>query len=272
MKKAFSTITCQELTYKEVAKHAKEAGIHALEVRLHNGNRFFDLDVEEVPAAVDYLEQHGLHVVDLGTNIALCYDEPAIVEDAKKCVDLAVLTKAKAIRVFLGSFVKKFSEQSLHDYADIVKMLKEICAYAMGPRIEIWMETHNAFSEGKVLAQLIEDVAYENLKVIWDVMHPYEFEETPEETIQYLGDRIAHVHIKDGVKKEDPDLILLRYTKLGEGTVPVPEIISLLKARGYDGYYSLEWERVWREEIRDVFLNLPEILEHFNDYIKTFHA
>ena len=267
MKKAFSTIACQKLTYEEVAKFAKEADITAIEVRLHQGTRFFDLPVEEVPKAVAYLTEQGIEIVNLGAGMDLCYYDEKLVAEAKNCIDLAVLAKAKAIRVFLAPFIKRFSEESLHNYDDIVKMLKELCAYALEKSIEIWVETHNAFSTGEVLKKVIDDVAYENLKIIWDVMHPYEFSETPDKTLGFLGDRIAHIHIKDGDRKEDPDLLLCRYTKLGEGTVPVKEIFDLLEKAGYQGYYSLEWESEWRAEIRDTFSDMSEVLTHFNDYM-----
>ena len=260
------------MSYQDVVKHALDAKIDALEIRLHNGNRFFDLPMEEVPAAVEYLRKHNVHVVDLGTNLDLCYYDEGLIAEGKRCVDLAVMTQAKGIRVFLGTFIKRFSEESFHNYQDVVKMLQALCTYGSEKGIEIWVETHNAFSTGKVLKKVIEDVDCENLKVIWDVMHPYEFAETPGETLALLGERIAHVHIKDGDRKEDPDLLLCRYTKLGEGTVPVPEIVSLLEKAGYDGYYSLEWESEWRAEIKDTFASLPEILAHFNDYMKKFGA
>ena len=270
MKKAFSTLACQELGYKEVADFALQAEINAFEVRLHKGNRFFDLLLEEVPEAMAYLESRGIVITDLATGVMICDYNKSAIEDGKHCVDLAVMTKCKGIRVFVGDFVKRFSEKAPDNYVGILKALKELCAYAEKRDVEIWIETHNAFSEGRILAQLIKDVAYDNLKIIWDVMHPYEFGETPKETIDYLGDKIVHIHIKDGVRYEDPDLILCKCTKLGEGTVPVAEIVSLLKEAGYDGYYSLEWESAWREEIRNTFKSLPELLKHFNDYMETF--
>ena len=60
MKKAFSTLACQALGYKEVAKLALQEGIYAFEVRLHKENRFFDLPIEEVPGAMAYLESLGI--------------------------------------------------------------------------------------------------------------------------------------------------------------------------------------------------------------------
>ncbi len=48
---------------------------------------------------------------------------------------------------------------------------------------------------------------------------------------------------------------------LGEGEVPVREIIGLLAAGGYAGYLSVEWEKYWHpdiEEARDRAAPAPE--------------
>lgn len=269
MKKAFSTVACQDLGYKEAADCAKEAGLQAMEVRLHRGNKFFDLSVEDVMKAMTYFEEKKIVITNLGTSVAVRDYNPTTIKVAKECVDLAVMTKATGIRVFLGSFIERFSEVSAHNYEGIVESLKEICLYAKERKVEIWVETHNAFSTGEVLQKLIEDVGYDNLKIIWDIIHPYEFGENPQETLQYIGDRIVHVHIKDGVKQEDPDQIIYKYTKLGEGDLPITEIVSLLEKAGYNGFYSLEWENAWKPEIKDVFCSLSEILAHFNSFMDT---
>ena len=267
MKRAFSTVACQDLDYKEAANCAIDGGLHAMEVRLHNGNKFFDLSMEEVPQAVAYFEKRQITITNLGTSIVIKDYKPETVIVAKECVDVAAMTKAKGIRVFLGPFIKRFSEVSEHNYEGIIKSLKEMCQYAETKEIEIWVETHNAFSTGEVLQKLIRDVGYDNLKIIWDIIHPYEFGEMPKETLQYLGDKLVHVHIKDGVKQEDPDQLIYKYTKLGEGELPIAEVVSLLEKSGYKGFYSLEWENAWKPEIKAAFSNLSEILAHFNSFM-----
>lgn len=69
------------------------------------------------------------------------------------------------------------------------------------------------------------------------------------------------------MKREDQDQILYKYTWLGDGKLPVGEIVSLLEENGYDGYLSLEWEKEWRPEIRDVYENPAELLADFNRFM-----
>jgi sugar phosphate isomerase/epimerase len=68
-----------------------------------------------------------------------------------------------------------------------------------------------------------------------------------------LGSAIAHIHVKDGRPNGslpgDWELCLLN-----EGMVPLREAFSALRHSGYDGYLSLEWEKLWHPEIAE-----PEI-------------
>ena len=49
-----------------------------------------------------------------------------------------------------------------------------------------------------------------------------------ERTFELIGDSIAHVHIKDGVKPPDPNREMYIYTKLGEGEMPISGVVSML--------------------------------------------
>lgn len=50
----------------------------------------------------------------------------------------------------------------------------------------------------------MNDVDKPNCAVIYDIIHPLEAGEKPEETIALLGSQCVHVHVKDGVPFEDP--------------------------------------------------------------------
>ena len=134
--------------------------------------------------------------------------------------------------------------------------------------VEIRIETHNEFSTGRSLKPILDAVP--GVKIIWDVMHSIEMGETPEDTCSLIGDKITHVHIKDGRPYEDPDLISYYYTKLGEGTMPFERIFASLKNIGYKGYYSLEWENAWRKELLGMYENLRELLRDYNAFLDSF--
>jgi sugar phosphate isomerase/epimerase len=151
----------------------------------------------------------------------------------------------------------------------MARFLRTIADYAEGKNVEIWIETHNEFSTGAAMRPLLDSTGRRNVKVIWDLIHPFEQGETPEQTLAYLGDSVAHVHVKDGRKKRDPELIDFEYTKLGEGELPIREALRLLDGSGYRGYCSLEWENAWRPEIRGLYNSLDDLLVAWNEFLNS---
>lgn len=264
MKRAFSTVACMKASWKEIADQACRAGMEALEIRLYDDDSILGLQEEELPGFLEYLSEKELVISDLGTSVTFFDYEPDKLKRAKRAVRLAAQVRAKGIRVFLTPFVKRHSDSVSYCYDGIAAALKELCAYSQQYDVEIWVETHNEFSTGKSLNRLLQDVDADNLKVIWDIMHPIEKGESPEETLRFLNSWIAHVHIKDGRKSEDSDRIDYLYTELGGGELPVREIVQMLKAEGYCGYLSLEWETAWRSELQGIYSSLEELLVQFN--------
>ena len=250
MKLAFSTLICPDGTAAELRSLCENFGIDGVELRTSD---------ETVP------ELNGLNITDIASSFCLLgYDEDLLLKmkGVLVCIERAGIG---AIRVFLGNFRRRHDDPAREiDYDGIVRMLRELCD---STGCEIWVETHNEFATGRVLKKLMEDVDRSNIKIIWDIMHPYEDGELPEETYSYIGKYIAHVHIKDGRRKEDPVWHDFEYTPLGEGEVPIREITALLEKNGYNGYYSLEWENMWRGELKQLGWSVEDILTRFTDYM-----
>jgi fatty-acyl-CoA synthase len=53
--------------------------------------------------------------------------------------------------------------------------------------------------------------------------------------------------------RPDRQLVLL-----GEGEVPVRDMLRALARRGYAGWVSVEWEKKWHPEIPDPEIALPQ--------------
>ena len=63
-----------------------------------------------------------------------------------------------------------------------------------------------------------------------------------------------------------------KYTKLGEGELPLKELLKLLEEKNYMGYVSLEWERAWRDEIKEYPDSLDFIFQMFNEFAEVEEA
>lgn len=109
---------------------------------------------------------------------------------------------------------------------------------------------------------MFKDLGNANIGILYDIHHPYRFfGEEPAYTIDNIGPYIKHVHIKDSVQNGKQ----IKYSMVGEGTLPVKETILLLEKSGFNGFYSLEWVKRW-----DLTLEEPGIaFAHFIDYMHS---
>jgi sugar phosphate isomerase/epimerase len=125
------------------------------------------------------------------------------------------------------------------------------------------VETHDGFSRGATLSELLQRVGPSRLGALWDVHHPYRMGEHVDETDRLIGDRVVHVHVKDATRSGDG----WEYQLLGEGELPVLQAIRALERRGYDGYLSIDWEKMWHPELAGPEIVLPQYRTVLADYL-----
>src|SRR5260370_10691408 len=128
--------------------------------------------------------------------------------------------------------------------------------------VAIGVETHDAFSASSVVAELLAlvdpgTVDSGAVGAVWDSHHPHRMGERPAEVYANLGPRILLAQVKDARPRDgDWQLVLL-----GEGEVPVRDMLGLLTARGYPHWISVEWEKRWHPEIEEPEVALPQHLD-----------
>ena len=162
MKKAFSTVACMGLEWQQVLACAVEAGMDAVEIRMDNDGSIFGLPEEELPEVAKAFEAQGVRISNLGTGVQVTGYASEKLDKACQCAAIAHTLGAKGIRVFLGSFVKRFSDPTPHDEEGIIRFLQELADYACTQNVEVWIETHNEYSTGLVLHQLLDQIGASN--------------------------------------------------------------------------------------------------------------
>lgn len=269
---AFSTLPCEGWTLEKMAAIAQQCGFGGMELR--EGDAWgisVAMTPEERKSALGKFEKYGIRITNIGSSISFTGGDSDEAEfgQFQKAVLLARDLKAAGVRIFLGHFNSRRDQPApFIPYSAIVGRIRTACDFAGAHGVQVWLETHNEFATGRSLRRLLDDVGNPNCAVIYDIIHPLEEGEPPEETVAQLGSQCVHVHIKDGVPSEDPMELSWRYTKVGEGLVPIESIVEQLERAGYTGYYSLEWETKWRKELQVPGAEPAVVFPHYAAFMR----
>ena len=138
--------------------------------------------------------------------------------------------------------------------------LEIIRPLARAEEICILVKTVGIYADTSRLRALMDSYACDELAALWDMHHPYrDFGEIPDTTIRNLGGYVKHVHLRDS----DDDR---SYNLIGEGTLPIRDMMNALSSIDYDGFISLEWKTEWIEDIPDREIIFPHFLNYMNRF------
>ena len=264
MKYSFSTKGWHSNTFEEFCQVAKELKFQGIE--LHNiGNRLFtDADgaFHDYTAAATvrklYEMKLSIPCIDTICNTADKSAENQSIEEITKCIEIAANLKIPYVRIHSGEFEN--IEEGAENTACIIEKVLET---AEKKGITILVETSGIFCNTSVLRDLLNRFACDNLAVLWDMHCPYFYAgEQADDTIKNLGAYIKHVHIKDGEMVDGK----LQYCLMGEGEMPIGDMMAGLRSINYDGFISLEWDPKWCEELDDIEI----IFSQFINYMRQF--
>lgn len=246
-----------------------EGGFEGIEIREAEGTPLaLSAAPEQRRAYAAAFQDAGIAVTDIASGLCLVGapgEREAALESFKRLAAFAADFRAGGVRVFLGNFcVRRDSPRRPLDVPALVETLRLLCGVARESGTQVWIETHNEYATGKRLAALLADIGEPGCRVIWDILHPIEDGEPPEETLRMLGGRCAHIHIKDGRPSGDPMAHDWVYTEIGGGALPIAHIVGLLESSGYRGFYSCEWENKWRRELQRPDLEARGVLMDFS--------
>jgi sugar phosphate isomerase/epimerase len=51
-----------------------------------------------------------------------------------------------------------------------------------------------------------------------------------------------------------------RYVQIGDGEIPLKDALRILKAAGFDGWLTFEWEKIWHPNLADPSVAFPEFI------------
>ena len=254
MKLSFSTRGWKELPWPEQVKDASELRFQGIEVyNLHKCPSLTDrsgvFHKFHRNETMRELREHHLTIPCLDTCIDLgaAEDETSFIPDL---IDTASSMKIPYIAVC-----------ALHEDEPLIReRIDRLIPQFSEKGICLLIKTVGIFADTGKLRKLMDEYACDELGALWDMHHPYrDFHETPDTTIRNLGGYVHHVHLRDS----DDDL---NYNLIGEGTIPIQDMMNALSSIDYNGFISLEWKTEWMEDIPDREI----IFAHFLNYMGRF--
>jgi sugar phosphate isomerase/epimerase len=265
MKLAFSTLGCAMRNLDEIIGCAEKFGIGGVEVRGING----EMNVSDIScfspdnaeSSRNLLTKKHIALVCLGTSCSFHEKDKldgALLE-GRRAIDICYRMGIPAIRVF-GNKIK--SPEVLQETTECVgSSIDELCKYADAFGVSVFLEVHGDFNRTETLMPVVvKNEKHKNFGLIWDVMHSDRaYGDDWRVFYNIFRPYIKHIHIKDCIRAKNSGKPKL--TIIGEGEIPLEEIIYTLESDGYSGWYSFEWEKFWTPELMDIEYALPGFIK-----------
>ena len=260
MKYAFSTASWKNLTWKEALAAAKDLGFSGIEAGA--------CSVDAQPFSSQYIMRTAEQLANLNLEIS-CFSSSCSLNDSengkenirklKELIDLAAKMGTSYVRLLPDDDM--LPNDRATDRA-VIMAISEILPYAEKKHVTLLIDTIGIYCDTDRLRKVLEHFASDNLAALWNVHHPYRFRnESAEKTVQNLGAYIKYVHMKDSLMNDGA----VKFTLMGEGDLPVDEIIRALKSVNYDGYIAYEWITDQDSDLDEADIVFP----HFMNYITS---
>ena len=285
LRACFSTLSCPDWSFQQIVQHGREFGFDGVEIRLIEREtdllKLPEFQPAERPRRRRELADSGFEVPVLASNVRFHDLEASVrkeqVETGKAYLDLAKELGASFGRVF-GDVVGKNNNGQYRPaiIQQVAEGLQRLGEYAETLELNIVIETHGDYSDSRLMQQTMALVETPAVGVLWDTHHPWRFcGESLSETSERLKAWVRHTHWKDSVLQPreqtggdgqdaaDQAHELMQghrhadYVLLGSGEFPALQCMRLLRQSGYDGWVSLEWEKMWHPEIAGPEIALP---------------
>ena len=261
MKLSFSTKGWHNRTFDDFCEIAKDLRFSGIELHNVSNTLFTDKD----SAFQDYATAATLRKLYEQKITIPCISSICDISD-EKTVESATAEVRECIRIAKNLHIPYIRVRAnKHDDGDterVEKFLSNILPECEEIGVTLLIETSGLYCDTAKLRDMLQLFACDSIAALWDTYSPYFIEnEAPERTIENLGAYIKHIHVKDAVRDGEN-----RFCLMGEGELPIKEMILALRSVNYDGFVSLEWNPDWCKEIYDMEI----ILSQFENFMSQF--
>ena len=241
MKLCFSTRGWHGYSWEDFRRMALEYGFSGIEI--HN-IRDGGLAGETGPVGRSAARATSRGLFEEGLSIpcidALCdlgdpADPEGNIREVESCIQAARRVGVPYIRVRAANEGDQAGEA-------VAAALERLTPEAENQGVTLLLESRGPFARSEALRDMLNRFASDGLAALWDVHSTVRVAgEDPDTTVQNLGAYIRHVHLRDS----RPDGEDWTYCLLGEGSLPMSDVMAALRSIGYKGFLALEWDPSW---------------------------
>jgi len=259
MKSSFTTLGCPDWSTEEIARRAKEYGYDGIELRTADDRNHLspDAGAAELDRIRKQFADSGVAIMSVLGYASFASLDPNVVEKGaatlRKNISIAQELGTPFIRAYAGRLPKDSDRTAIAKA--IIGALKPLADEAAKAKVRIGIETHDDWCPGEYIMSIINGVASPSVGIVYDIFNSFlDGREPWETTYGAIKAHIVYCHLKDGYRKADGKV---RYVFIGAGDLPIRDILARMKADGYSGYLSFEWEKKWIPDLEPPEVVLP---------------
>ncbi len=267
MKLSFSTKGWHNSTFDEFCDIATNLEFGGIELHNINNRLFTDKDgaFHDYKAAATsrrlYEKNLQIPCIDMLTDIGAASKADTAFNEFEKCLSIAASLNIPYIRVKAEKAVDADTAK-----ATVISFIEKVLPLAFDKKITVLIETSGLYSHSAELRDTLDIFASDNLGALWNMSAAFfEGNESAEEIIKNLGAYIKHVHINDAEKTADG----VEFCLIGEGELPISDMMLALRSVNYDGFVSLVWDPAWCVELDDMEIIFAQYVGYMKQYGDT---
>ncbi|MBA4136058.1 MAG: sugar phosphate isomerase/epimerase [Opitutus sp.] len=241
MRRAFSTLGCPDLPLEEIVALAVKLRVDGAELRAVAGR----IDLPEflaerygTPTALAaHLGARAQLIVSLSTSLKLAAPTEADRSAFLSFVPWAEALGVRWLRVFDGG-----APGAEGPLVDTLQWWRTERA-RHGWRCDVMIETHDTLFTAEAINSL--GARLPGTAILWDAFNTWlKGGEDPLRTWEQIRRHVVHVHVKDALRQPSASFPWT-YVLPGQGEFPFESLLNRLRADGFEGPVSLEWEKLW---------------------------
>jgi sugar phosphate isomerase/epimerase len=236
---SINELTTLRWSFEEDVLNCRAAGVSALGVWRP---KLADYGEER---GIELLAEHGIAVSNLLWAGGFTEREPStfkeMLADAEEAIELAARLEAGCLVLYSGGRAGHTAKHARRIFRDALKHLDPIAAasgvtLAVEPMHEAIAEPFTVLTSLEVTLETIAAANCRSTKLVFDTYH-MGHGNVPLAKIAEVASRVAIVHLADarGAPGDEQNRC-----RLGNGSLPLGDLIAALVAGGYRGYYDIE--------------------------------